>query len=214
MNRYCFVILFALSLSFVGGIYTEAQEVDILSESVLVDALEKGRSLFIADILSIEGRGEGMSEVKVKVVQPIISGDLVKEDFEDTLNLSANVLYSKNLKIGSRYALFIIKEHPYEYSWVHRNVFQFIDKSESRTVENLVSSANSAYAKKTLSSFRKDFDSIKDVDLSLIPNEIISLCEQFKSDPENRSVIAEKIFMSDIGSRTKLKSESSSLEYL
>lgn len=213
MSRYYIDVLVILSFTFIRSISVQAQEVNILYESILIDALEKGSSMIIADILSNEESGERLSEIKVKVVQSIILGDLTKEDLEDTINLSANVLDSKNLKVGSRYALFIIKECPYEFSWVHRNDFQLIDKSDIRTVQKLVSTAKGAYVKTSLSSFRKELNSVKDVDLSLIPDEIISLCEQFKTDPENRSVIAKKIYLSDIGSRIELQSESSERVY-
>ena len=214
MSRYYFVISFALCLTFIGGISTKAQEVDILSESVLVDALEKGCSLIITDVLSIKERGERSSEVKVKVVQPIIFGDLTEEDFEGTLDFFTSDLYSKNLQIGSRYALFVIKNSPCEYSWAHRNDFQLIDKSDSHAVEELIRLAKNAYAKTSLSKFRQNLLSIEEIDLSSISDEILSLCEQFKADPENRSLIGEKIYLSDIGSRTKNEIKSSIREYL
>ena len=77
--------LLFLYLIFICGDSAISQE--ILSETVLVDAFEKGRSLVIADILSKEVREDGMCNVKIKVVKPVIPGDLTEDDCEGILDL-------------------------------------------------------------------------------------------------------------------------------
>jgi hypothetical protein len=200
MRKYNIVLSIAVCLTFLSGICAKSQGRKVLTESVLTEALENGYSLVIADIIVFNKRSGGLSNVIVKVTNPIILGDLTEDDCNMTLNLSAGEkdLNSENIETGSRYALFIAKNCPYEYSWVYTNDFQRISKSDTNEVKQLMRLAESVYAKTSIISFRKELFSNDKVDLSSVPEEIISLCEKFKSDPENRSVTAQKIYLSDI----------------
>ncbi len=192
---FCFFIF--------GNISAESLQAATLSESTITSALENGRSLVIAEVQSFEKRSEGQF-VKIKIVQPIILGDLSEDDCDGTLDLFSSLgdTYSKKLEAGSRYALFILKDSPYEYSWANRDDFQLIN--DNTEIDKLKRLAKNAYTKTSMSLFRKDSSAKVNIDLSELPEEIISLCKQFRVDPENRSVTAEKIYMSDISSRIEL----------
>ena len=209
-----YFIISSLMLCFLsfGEISAQSEESKTLSESTIIDALEKGRSLVIADIESFNVPGLGRI-VGIKDIQPLILGDLTKEDCEDALDYfkALEDTSSTKLENGKRYALFILKDSPYEYLWVNRTDYQLIN--DNTDIDKLKRIAENAYAETSISSFRKD-SSIKDkIDLDEVPEEIISICKQFRDDPENRSLTAEKICSSDICTRLDMLSKSSNREY-
>jgi hypothetical protein len=207
MRRYWCILCLCL-ISICSGSATSQEK---LSETVLIDAFEKGRSLVIADILSKEIQENGIWNVRIKIVKPVIYGDLKEDDCDEIIDLFAGASdkYVERLETGLRYALFVLKDCPYEYSWAHRDNFQLINKSDNTEIEELTHLAEVAYTKTSMLAFRKDLNAKEIPDISMVPEEIISLCEQFKNDPENRSVVAEKIYLSDISTRIISESPSS-----
>jgi hypothetical protein len=201
MKIHNFVLASTFFFAFLSGICAKSQERNILTAETLTDALEKGYSLVIADVLSFDKSGKEISNVKIKIISPIILGDLTEYDCNSPVELSAGEkdLHDKNIEIGSRYALFIIKNCPYEFSLIDTNDLQHINKSDTNQVKELTRLAESAYAKTAIFSFRKELLSNDKVNLSSVPDEIISMCEKFKTDSENRSITAQKIYSSDIG---------------
>ena len=80
MKRYYFLVLVALYFTFATGVPAYSAKDDVFSESALMDAFEKGRSLIIAEVLT-RRRVEDTRFLfyNVKVLQTIITGELTKE---------------------------------------------------------------------------------------------------------------------------------------
>jgi hypothetical protein len=212
MRRYCYI----LCLCLISICSDKATSQEKLSEITLIDALSKGRSLVIAEILSKGMRENGIWNVRIKIVKPVIYGDLKEDDCDEILDLFAGASdkYVERLETGLWYALFVLKDCPYEYSWAHRDNFQLINKSDNTEIEELTHLAEVAYTKTSMLAFRKDLNAKEITDITKVPKEIISLCEQFKNNPEKRSVVAEKIYLSDISTRIKLERPSSVQEII
>jgi len=216
MKRYCLPALLAFYFAFATGVPAESPKVGVFPESLLIDAFEKGCSLIVAEILSVhEEQPTKFYFYKVKVIRPIILGDLTKNDIQDPLELFAGASYGDALKLGSIYALFVIKECPYHSSWAYRDEVLQIDTSDSQSLDRLVRAANRAYSKTVIHKFRQGWQAVQEVELPLLPEETLSLCKQFKTDPESRAEIGKKIFESDLGSRhADSRPYSSEISYL
>jgi len=216
MKRYCLPVLLAFYFAFATGVPAESPKVGVFPESLLIDAFEKGCSLIVAEILSVhEEQPTKFYFYKVKVIRPIILGDLTKNDIQDPLELFAGASYGDALKPGFIYALFVIKECPYHSSWAHRDEVLQIDTSDSQSLDRLVRAANRAYSKTVIHKFRQGWQAVQEVELPLLPEETLSLCKQFKTDPESRAEIGKKIFESDLGSRhADSRPYSSEISYL
>ncbi len=207
MKRYYFLVLAILYFAFATGVPADSSKGDVFSESVLVDAFEKGRSLVIAEILSLRKQeriyGTKLVNIhcyKAKIIRPIIPGDLTKDDMQDPIELFSGASYGDVLKTGSTYALFIIKDCPYNFSWAHRDYAMRIDISDAENLNSLIKSANAKYAKTSIRKFREGTATGQETTLFL-PVGIISLCESFRTNPVNRSKVAKKICESELGSR-------------
>lgn len=201
MKRYYFLVLAALYFAFATSIPADSPKGGMFSESVLIDAFEKGRSLVIAEILSVrKGKSTNLYFYRVKVTRPIILGDLTKNDMQDALELFAGTSYGSALKPGSTYALFITKDCPYHFSWANRDDVIKVDISEKENLQALIEAADRAYAKASIRKFRKGKAPEK-VELLALPEKIISLCESFRTNPINRAEFAKRIYESDIGSK-------------
>ncbi len=173
---------------------------DVFSESVLMDAFEKGRSLIIAQVLS-RRRAEDTRFLfyKVKVIQPIIPGDLTKDDLQGLVELFAGTTYGADFRLGSTYAVFVTKDCPFQYSWSHRDDIIEVDISRKENLRALVETAGRIYAKTSISKFRDRV--IGEADLPPLSERIISLCEKFRMKADERVDIGRQIYESDLGSR-------------
>ncbi len=214
MKRYCHLALLTFYFAFAIGVPAGSPEVGVFSESVLVDALEKGRSLIVAEILSVR-EDAGMYYYNAEIVRPIILGDLEENDLSGPLELFAGASYGKALKTGSIYVLFVTKDCPYYFSWAHRDSIQKVDVTDEERTKALVEAAERAYAKTSIRKFRQGWRPVQEVELPALSEGIVSLCEQFRTDPESRTEIGKKIFESDLGSRRdESNPQSSIISYL
>lgn len=206
MKRYYFLVSMALYFAFTTGIPADSSKGDVFSEYVLVDAFEKGRSLVIVEILSVrkQERIYGTKTIsircyRVKVIRPIVPGDLTKDDLQDPVELFAGASYGDVLKPGCTYALFVTKDCPYHYSWAHRDDVIKVDISKKENMQALVEAASRIYAKTSIRKFREQVT----VEAESLPlsERIISLCEQFKTNPAKRADIGKQLYETDLGSR-------------
>jgi hypothetical protein len=198
MARNLFVLTAFVFVSVTTSI-TGYAEVDTFSESVLIDAFEDGCSLVIAEILSVSKNGR-MYYYRVRIKQPIVAGDLTEDEVQYSLDLFAGASYGNALKQGSIYALFIVKECPYHYSWAFREDVIRIDISNEKAIQDLIETAKSAYSKTSICQSRKARVQ-EDVELPALPEKMFALCQDFKNKPENRAETGKRIFESDLGSR-------------
>ena len=200
MKRYYFLVLVAFYFAFVTGLPAGYSKCDVFSESVLMDAFEKGRSLIIAEVLSLRrAEDTNFHYYKVEVIRPIIPGDLTKDDLQDPVELFAGASYGNALKLGSTYALFVTKGCPYHYSWSHRDDVIKVDISRKENLQALVEAAGRIYAKTSIRKFREKV--IGEADLPPLSKRIVALCEEFKTNPEKRAYIGRQLYESDLGSR-------------
>lgn len=216
MKRIFFFILSWCCFTFTAGAQAETIEANAFSESVLIDAFEKGRSLIVVEVLATIERESilGHKPIKehfyeVRIIRPIIRGDLTTNDLHEPLELYAGVSYGDVLKSGFAYALFITKDCPYLFSWCHRDDVIKVDLSETKSLQALIEAANRAYEKTSIREFREKKTKEK-AKLPALSGKIISLCESFKSNPVNRAEFAKAIFESEIGSRFDESKPSSS----
>ncbi|MHC4087815.1 MAG: hypothetical protein ACYSWZ_10040 [Planctomycetota bacterium] len=200
MRRYYFMVLAVIYFAFSTGVPAYSAKDDLFSESALVDAFEKGRSLIIAEVLS-RRRVEDTRFLfyKVKVIRPIIPGDLTKADLLGSVELFAGTTYGADFRFGSTYAMFVKKDCPFRYSWAHRDDVIEVDISRKEDLQALVETAGRIYEKTSISKFREKV--IRKADLPPLSKRIISLCDQFKTDPEKRADIGRQLYESDLGSR-------------
>lgn len=168
-----------LALMSVGDSYG-----DQFSEAVLMDAFEKGRSLVIAKILSVQGKQEQHGTFyyyKVKIVQPVIFGDLSKKDIHEPIELFAGASYGDALETGATYALFVTKDAPLFFYWAHRNNVQKINLENKQEVDTFVSKVKQVYAKTSIRKFRDS--EVRDTPtLPNISEELRKMCDAFKKE--------------------------------
>jgi hypothetical protein len=207
MKRLCILAITVFYLMFTTCVRAVQVEGKVFSESVLIDAFEKGRSLVVAEVLSTIERESvlGNKSIKehfyrVRVILPIIAGDLAASDTRGLPELGAGVSYGDVLKPGATYALFITKDCPYQFSWCHRDDVIEVNTSEKRNLQALIEAANRAYKKTLIREFRGK-KLLEKTELPVLSDEIVSLCENFKSHPINRAEFAKRIYESDLGSR-------------
>ena len=214
MKRYYFLVLVALYFTFATGVPADSSKSDVFSESVLVDAFEKGRSLIIAEVLS-RRRVEDTRFLfyKVKVIRSVIPGDLTKDDLQGSVELFAGTTYGADFRLGSTYAMFVTKDCPFRYSWSHRDDVIEVDISRNENLQALVEAAGRIYAKTSIRKFREKV--IREADLPPLSKRTISLCEQFKTNPDKRADIGRQLYESELGSRRdESKPWSSIISYL
>lgn len=214
MRRYYFLVLATLYFAFATGVPAESSKGDVFSESVLVDAFEKSRTLIIAEVLSLRRAEDTRFHLyKVKVIRPIIPGDLTKDDLRDPVELFAGASYGGALKPGSTYAMFITKDCPFLYSWCHRDDIIEVDISRKEDLQALVEAADRIYAKTSIRKFREKVKG--KADLPPLSKRIVALCEEFKTNPEKRADIGRQLYESELGSRRdESKPWSSIISYL
>jgi len=172
------------------------------SDEVLTDAFEKGRSLVIAEVLSVrraQERGATSFYYCVKVTQLIVLGDCTAEDFHAPLELYAGASYGNALKQHSTYALFVTKDCPFLFSWCHRDDVVEVGSLDKGQLAALVQAASRAYNGTAIRVFREAAGHEQAVPPDLAAN-VASLCERFRADPRNRAAVAKAICASDLGS--------------
>ena len=214
MKRYYFLVLVALYFAFATSVPADSSKGDVFSESILMNAFEKGRSFIIAEVLSLRRtQDSNFHFYKVKVIRTIIPGDLTMEDLQDPIELFAGASYGDALKLGSTYALFVTKDFPFRFSWSHRDDVIEVDISRKENLQVLVEAAGRIYAKTSIRKFREKV--IREADLPPLSKRTISLCEQFKTNPDKRADIGRQLYESELGSRRdESKPWSSIISYL
>ena len=186
------------------GEKNETVQSKTFTESVLIDALERGDSLVIAKILSVNANnGTEFGKFyfyKTKVIEPIIIGDLRESDIQKLIELFAGSSFGDALTPGSTYALFIAKAAPYHLSWGFRNNVIKLNDFDDEDLKALTEAATEAYKKTSIRKFREN--KFKETSsLPELPEGILAICEQFRKNQQNRAKFAMKIYESDMGSR-------------
>jgi hypothetical protein len=191
-----------------------------IPEATLERALESGCSLVIAEILEVYAK-DRMYYYKPRIVRTIIAGDLEKEQTHNPPDLFAGASFGTALKPGSRYAMFIGRDYPYEFAWAFRNDVIKVNPSNKDAVRRLVEVADRIYAGTAIRQFRRTMSwpyakplasPAKPPDL---PEELASLCKQFREGSGRRTGLGKQIAESDLGSRRDVSDiESSITKYL
>ena len=190
------------------------------TESVLINALERGNSLVIAKILSVRANKKTKPGkfyfYKTKVIEPIIIGDLRESDIKEPVELFAGSSFGDALTPGSTYALFISKGAPYHLSWGFRNDVIKLDGFNDENLQALVEATTEVYKKTSIREFR-EAKLMEPAPYQILPEmpAIETLCELFRTNPQNRAEFAKKIYESDMGSRRDISEPfSSMMKYL
>lgn len=176
---------------------------DELSDAVILDALEKGRSLVSVEILSVGTKEEKATKFysyKTKVLKLIVAGDLAPADIQSPVVLFAGASYGKALTVGSKYALFVTKDAPHFFSWAHRDDVVKIDPEDSDALKQIETQASRIYARTQLHKFREEKKK-DEGELPSIPENLKATCAKFKRYEEKRCELARSIWESNIGSR-------------
>jgi hypothetical protein len=170
-----------------------------IPQATLERALESGCSLVVAEILEVYAK-DRMYYYKPRIVRAIVAGDLAKEQVYSPPDLFAGASYGTALKPGSRYAMFIQRDYPYEFAWAFRDDVIEVDPSDEEAVRRLVEVADRVYARTSIRRFRRTtpWVYVKPPDL---PDELASLCKQFREQAGRRAEVGRKIAASDLGSR-------------
>ncbi len=209
--KYALVCIFSLSMS-------NANAADgPFSETSLIDAFENGRSLVIAKIVSVQSKQEQYGKLyyyTVKIVQPVIMGDLYDKDLVKQVELYAGASYGDSLKIGTIYTIFITKDTPMAFSWANRNDIWKINQKNKKEVDAFISKAKQIYEKTSIYKFR-NAEIGKSYTPPDISDELKNICNKFKDREGDRAKLAKAIYQSDLGSRPdESKMGSSVIEYL
>ncbi len=171
----------------------------VFAEATLERALESGCSLVIAEILEVYA-ADRMYYYKPRIIRIVIAGDLEKEEAHNPPDLFAGASCGTVLKPGSRYAMFIQRDYPYEFSWAFRDDVIEVDPSDEEAARRLAEVADRVYAGTSIRQFRRTapWVHVKPPDL---PDGLAALCRQFRGQPGRRAEIGRKIAESDLGSR-------------
>jgi beta-lactamase regulating signal transducer with metallopeptidase domain len=186
------------------------------TESVLINALERGNSLVIAKTLSVRANKQTKTGkfyfYKTKVIEPIIIGDLRESDIKEPVELFAGSSFGDALTPGSTYALFIAKGAPYHLSWGFRNDVIKLDGFNDENLQTLMETTTEVYKKTSIHEFR-EAKLTEPAPYQILPEmpAIEMLCELFRTNPQNRAEVAKKIYESDMGSRRDLSEPLSSI---
>lgn len=197
MTQFVTTALFCIGLSL-----TCMSEVNSLSDTALLDALEKGRSLMHVDILSVQKTVEERTafySYRAAVRALIVPGDLTDADVADPIELFAGASYGGTLRVGGSYLVFVTKDAPYSFCWAHRGDVVEVPQEDRDAVAQVATQARRIYTKTDLREFR-NADAKAAGYSPAIPDTILSICKKFKSRPKDRCESAKAIWESDIGS--------------
>jgi len=158
-----------------------------------------GCSLVVAEIRSVRC-DDRMYYYNAKIARTIVAGDLTKEEANRTWDLFAGASYGDAMKTGSCYAMFISRDCPYGFAWAFRADVIEIDPLDTETPKRLVRAADRVYAGTSILRFRRTRP-WSSIEMPNLPEELASLCKEFRDNPGRRAEIARKIAESDLGSR-------------
>jgi hypothetical protein len=213
MKSYVFPKWAALVVVFLGQVSANAVEVGVFSESVLSAAFESGSSLFIVKVISQRKEESGKScFYKVRIVEPIVVGDMGGFHRSDLIEIFAGSSYGDRLKANGRYALFIRQEGQRWLSWTPRD--EAVEIPEKGYYWPLVAKAEEVYSRSSIRAFR-ELRPKGSVSMPDLPERIVTLCKQFRTARtrtarRKRAGVAREIYDSDLGSRVdRSKPESS-----
>ncbi len=216
MNRHR-ITFGLLVLALIYGASAGSQIAPTIPEETLERALESGCSLVVAEILEGYTR-DRMYYYKPRIVRTIIAGDLEKEEAYNPPDLFAGASYGRALKAGSRYAMFIGRDYPYEFAWAFRDDVMEVNSPDDEVVRRLVEVADRIYARTSIRQLRRTMPWSKgwaSSELPALPEELAALCKEFREQPGRRTNIGRKIGESDLGFRIDdSKPFSSQLTYL
>jgi hypothetical protein len=201
MERFRIFVL-ALSL-FAGAVVFSADSPgpNTFSEAVLIDTLEKGHSLVVAKVLSVDpGQAGNSCLYKLDVLRPLILGDIGSGDLEGKPEFAADGTQRSAPKVGHTYALFVRKPARYQISLADTDHAVEIDISEKTNLKELKQAALRAYQKTVIYGFRKNMPGTWAAQPEL-PAELDKLCDGFRARPTDRAEYARQIFESELGSR-------------
>jgi len=199
---------------FLGQVSTSAVEVGTFSESVLNAAFESGAGLFIVKVISQrQEEANKFCFYKVRIVDPIVAGDMEGFHRSDMIDIFAGPSYGDRLKADGRYALFIRQERQCRVSWTHRD--DVIEIPEKGYYWPLVAKARQVYNASSIRAFREPRRE-GSVSMPDVPEPIVALCKQFRTARtrtarKRRAGVAREIYDSDLGSRIDTSKPESSL---
>lgn len=180
----------------------EAAKANQFEDSVLASALEKGNSLVMAKILSIETVGQEKNGQKLNyyyykvLVKPIVIGDMNEADCSEQIELFGGTNSDKEIRPGSAVAIFILKDAPNFFSWSYRNDFVRL----SGDTKSLQKKAQEIYSKTEIKKFRESKP--KETAVTNLPEGLAEVCSKFKNNPTNRTEYAKEIYASDLGTKS------------
>lgn len=175
------------------------------TEEVLTHAFESGRALVVVRVSSVREEKDKNNTVfyyyRTHILRSIIDGDFITKNLNDPLELFAGASYGEALTPGSEYALFIIQRGPHYFLWAHRDAVLKVDSPQSKKIADLSKKASQVYEATNIFGFRKP--AIVVSLLPELPEQLLSLCEKFRRNPDIRVRFAKAIAESDIASKPK-----------
>jgi hypothetical protein len=181
---------------------TASNKTAMFTDELLTSYVESGRALVVVRIFSIQKEGDRTNTsfyyYRAQILRIIMAGDLTAADAKDSLELFTGTSYLEPLAPGSEYALFITKDAPHYLLWPNKNMVIKVDSAQSRFVDNLSERVTKIYESTSISKFRKPADVANS--LPELPEGLLSLCEQFRNNPNMRTQFANDIAESDLGS--------------
>jgi len=184
-----------------------------IPEATLERALDGGCSLVVAEILSVRAEDNGYRG-EAKVVRTIVAGDLDKADVRNSWEFVYGPRYAMALKPGSHYAMFFRRDCPYDLAWAFADDLIEVEPSDEDAIRQLVEAADRIYVQTSVRQSRRTrpWPYVKPPDL---PEELASLCKQFRDNPGRRTGLGRKIAESDLGSQRDTSDvRSSVIKYL
>ncbi|HAL45116.1 MAG: hypothetical protein A2Y12_03395 [Planctomycetes bacterium GWF2_42_9] len=185
-------------------------------ESRMEKSFEMGNSLISAKIISVYSLGGEKHHRRKNYyyytaeIKPIIAGDMVEKDFDESVELTVGSYTGSLLKPGKTYAIFAYKDSLNGFYWADKDDFVELTKGNTKAVREM---AEKVYSKTQIFKFRQSSEK-QEVKLPELPQEIAAACEQFKANPENRTRFAEVIYESQLGSRKDNNVEQKRITYL
>jgi hypothetical protein len=202
MNRHG-IVFGLLVLAWGSGASAGSQMSLAIPEATLARAFHSGCSLVVAEVLEVYAK-DRMYYYKPRIVRTIVAGDLEKEEAYRPPDLFAGASYGAALKPGSRYAMFIGRDYPCEFAWAFRDDVMEVNSPDEDAVRRLVQIADRIYAGTAIRQFRRTRPGSKPLansELPALPDELASLCKQFREQSGRRTVFGRRIAESDLGSR-------------
>lgn len=192
-------ILISIILMITG--YARAEDKKF-EDSVLANAFEKGHSLVMAKILSVDTVSQEKNRQKLNyyyykvLLKPLVMGDMNEADFKEQIELFGGTSYDKDIRPGTAIAIFISKDALNFFSWQMQN--NYLRLSGVNT-NNLQKKAQQVYSKTEIKKFREAKP--QETSTPELPEWLTEVCGKFKNNPNNRTDYAKEIYTSDMGSK-------------